>query len=61
MKKSIQLFSIGLIITSFSFGQTFCPPAYVDAYFFDEEVFLSWVQTNDFDDILFDECFPVCS
>jgi hypothetical protein len=61
MKKSIQLFSIGLIITSFSFGQTFCPPAYVDALFFDEEVFLSWVQTNDFDTILYDECFEVCS
>ena len=52
---------IGIFITAAGFSQSLCPPAYLDALAFNEEVFLSWVQTEDYGDILYDECFPVCS
>ena len=49
------------LLLPLSVSQSLCPPAYLDAYFFNEEVFLSWVQTEDFGDVLYDKCFPVCS
>jgi len=52
---------IGIFITAAGFSQSLCPPAYLDALSFNEEVFLSWVQTEDYGDVLYDECFPVCS
>ena len=52
---------IGIFITVAGFSQSLCPPAYLDALAFNEEVFLSWVQTEDYGDVLYDECFPVCS
>ena len=59
--RKLKVFLIGFVITVVSYSQSLCPPAYLDAYFFNEEVFLSWVQTEDYGDILYDECFPVCS
>ena len=59
--RSLKGLFIGFVITVVSYSQSLCPPAYLDAYFFNEEVFLSWVQTEDFGDVLYDECFPVCS
>ena len=59
--RKLKVFLIGFVIPVVSYSQSLCPPAYLDAYFFNEEVFLSWVQTEDFGDILYDECFPVCS
>ena len=59
--RKLKVFLIGFFITVVSYSQSLCPPAYLDAYFFNEEVFLSWVQTEDYGDILYDECFPVCS
>ena len=59
--RKLKVFLIGFVIPFVSYSQSLCPPAYLDAYFFNEEVFLSWVQTEDFGDVLYDECFPVCS
>ena len=59
--RSLKVLFIGFVITVVSYSQSLCPPAYLDAYFFNEEVFLSWVQTEDFGDVLYDECFPICS
>ena len=59
--RKLKVFLIGFVIPVVSYSQSLCPPAHLDAYFFNEEVFLSWVQTEDFGDILYDECFPVCS
>ena len=59
--RKLKVFLIGFVITVVSYSQSLCPPAYLDAYFFNEEVFLSWVQTEDYGDLLYDECFPVCS
>ncbi|MDC1038378.1 choice-of-anchor J domain-containing protein [Candidatus Marinimicrobia bacterium] len=59
--KALKFLIIGFFISVTGFSQSLCPPAYLDAYFFNEEVFLSWVQTEDYGDVLYDECFPVCS
>jgi len=59
--RALNVILVSLFITVVGFSQSLCPPAYLDAYFFNEEVFLSWVQTEDYGDILYDECFPVCS
>ena len=59
--RKLKVFLIGFVIPVVSYSQSLCPPAHLDAYFFNEEVFLSWVQTEDYGDILYDECFPVCS
>ena len=59
--RKLKVFLIGFVITVVSYSQSLCPPAYLDAYSFNEEVFLSWVQTEDYGDVLYDECFPVCS
>ena len=59
--RKLKVFLIGSVIPIISYSQSLCPPAHLEAYFFNEEVFLSWVQTEDFGDVLYDECFPVCS
>jgi len=59
--RKLKVFLIGFVIPVVSYSQSLCPPAYLEAYFFNEEVFLSWIQTEDFGDVLYDECFPVCS
>ena len=59
--EKLKVFLIGFVIPVVSYSQSLCPPAYLEAYFFNEEVFLSWIQTEDFGDVLYDECFPVCS
>ena len=42
---------------------TLCPPRFLDAYFYDEEVYLVWEDpdSSNFGTILFDECFLSCS
>lgn len=59
--RKLKVFLIGFVITVVSYSQSLCPPAYLDALSFNEEVFLSWVQTEDYGDVLYNECFPVCS
>ncbi len=61
MMKSLQFFCINLFIVSFSIAQSLCPPEYVETFFFDQEVYLEWEQTNDFGDVLSFNCFPNCS
>ncbi|MDE0742090.1 MAG: choice-of-anchor J domain-containing protein, partial [Candidatus Poseidoniia archaeon] len=59
--RALNVILISFFITAAGFSQSLCPPAYLDALSFNEEVFLSWVQTEDYGDVLYDECFPVCS
>ncbi|MBT3839910.1 MAG: T9SS type A sorting domain-containing protein [Candidatus Marinimicrobia bacterium] len=59
--KSLKAIFFGFILTSITIGQTLCPPTFVDALFFNEEVYLSWHQSGSYGDQLFDECFPICS
>ena len=59
--RALNVILISIFITVAGFSQSLCPPAYLDAYSFNEEVFLSWVQTEDYGDVLYNECFPVCS
>ena len=42
---------------------TLCPPRFLDAYFYDEEVYLVWEDpdSSNFGTVLFDECFLSCS
>ena len=59
--KSLKHFFLGLISITTLFGQDLCPPAYVEALFYDEKIELSWHQTESFGDVLFEECFLSCS
>ena len=59
--KLIKLFYLGILFTTVSFTQDLCPPGFLDALFFDEKVELDWVQTSSYGDVLFEECFAVCS
>ena len=59
--KSIKYYLIGLISISTLFGQELCPASNVEAYFYDEKIELSWLQTDSYGDVLFDECFLSCS
>ena len=47
----------------FSQNATLCPPRFLDAYFYDEEIYLEWSEpdSSNFGTILFDECFLSCS
>jgi len=42
---------------------TLCPPRFLDAYFYDEEIYLEWSEpdSSNFGTILYDECFLSCS
>ena len=57
----IKLLTVSLLLCTTIFGQELCPPTFVDAYFFDEEVLLDWHQIFDYGDLLYDECFSACS
>ena len=47
----------------FSQDATLCPPRFLDAYFYDEEIYLEWSEpdSSNFGTILYDECFLSCS
>ena len=51
------------ILSNILFSQTLCPPRFLDASFYDEEVYLSWEAPDsvNFGTVLFDECFLNCS
>ena len=51
------------ILSNIILSQTLCPPRFLDAYFYDEEVYLTWdaPDSANFGTILFDECFLSCS
>ena len=57
----IKLLTVSLLLCTTIFGQELCPPTFVDAYFFDEEVLLDWHQIFDYGDLLYGECFSSCS
>ncbi len=59
--KSLKHLFIGLTIFSTLFAQDLCPPAFVESYFYDQKIDLSWVQTSSYGDVLFEECFASCS
>ena len=59
--KSFKVFLFGSAFLSISIAQDLCPPAFVDALFYDEKIELSWHQTSSYGDLLFDECFSSCS
>jgi len=52
-----------LSTTLFSQNAALCPPRFLDAYFYDEEIYLEWSEpdSSNFGTILFDECFLSCS
>ena len=51
------------ILSNILFSQALCPPRFLDAYFYDEEVYLTWEAPDsaNFGTILFNECFLSCS
>ena len=59
--KSLKLYFLGLIMSSALMSQDLCPPAFVDALFYNEKIELSWAQTTSLGTVLFDECFASCS
>ena len=61
MMKSLNHLLIGLVTFSTLHAQDLCPPAYVEAYFYDQKIDLQWSQTSSYGDVLFDECFASCS
>ena len=61
MIKSLNQIFIAVFTFSVLVAQDLCPPAYVDASFYDQKIDLDWVQTSSFGDVLFDECFLSCS
>ena len=52
--KSFKVFLFGSAFLSISIAQDLCPPAFVDALFYDEKIELSWHQTSSYGDLLFD-------
>ena len=60
MIKSIKNFSYSVFFISIIVAQELCPPALVEALFYDEKIELSWDQTTSWGDLLFDECFSDC-
>jgi hypothetical protein len=52
---------ICLTFNSNLYSQDLCPPIFTEAIFYDEKIELSWMQSNDFGDLLYDECFSDCS
>jgi len=61
MMKTLKYYCIGIITITTLFAQDLCPPSNVEAYFYDEKIELSWLQTDSYGDVLFDECFLSCS
>ena len=52
---------VNLIVIAYVSAQDLCPPALLNTLFYDEKVELDWVQMSSYGDVLFDECFAVCS
>lgn len=42
-------------------AQELCPPIFAEAIFYDEKIDLTWMQSNNFGELLYDECFTNCS
>jgi len=61
MMKTLNHLLIGLVTFSTLHAQDLCPPAYVEAYFYDQKIDLQWSQTSSYGDVLFEECFASCS
>ena len=53
MMKSLKTFIISIVFLSVTFSQELCPPALVEALFYDEKIELSWDQTTSWGDLLF--------
>jgi len=58
--KSLKTFIVSIFFLSVTLSQDLCPPALVEALFYDEKIELSWDQTTSWGDLLFDECFLDC-
>ena len=52
-----------IILSNIVFSQTLCPPRFLEAYFYDEEVYLEWDAPDsvNFGTIVYDECFLSCT
>ena len=61
MIKSFKTFIFSTVFLSLSTSQELCPPALVDALFYDEKIELSWDQTTSWGDLLYEQCFSSCS
>ena len=61
--KLLKIIPSIFILSNILFSQALCPPRFLDAYFYDEEVYLTWEAPDsaNFGTILFDECFLSCS
>ena len=57
MIKSFKTFIFSAVFLSLSSSQELCPPALVDALFYDEKIELSWDQTTSWGDLLYEQCF----
>ena len=61
MIKSLRAFGLCTFFLSITLSQDLCPPALVDALFYDEKIELSWDQTTSWGDLLYEQCFASCS
>ena len=52
---------IFILHKSMIFAQELCPPIFAEAIFYDEKIDLTWMQSNNFGELLYDECFSNCS
>ena len=52
---------IFILHKSMVFAQELCPPIFAEAIFYDEKIDLTWMQSNNFGELLYDECFSNCS
>ena len=61
--KLLKIIPSIFILSNILFSQALCPPRFLDAYFYDEEVYLTWEAPDsaNFGTILFNECFLSCS
>ena len=59
--KVFFLIIINFLLFSKPYSQELCPPIYTEAIFYDQKIELSWIQSTDFGDVLYDECFLSCS
>ena len=52
-----------VILSNILLSQNLCPPRFLDAYFYDEEVYLEWEAPDsvNFGTIVYDECFLSCT
>ena len=57
MIKSFKTFIFSTVFLSLSTSQELCPPALVDALFYDEKIELSWDQTTSWGDLCMSNAF----